>query len=386
MRSTCIRSIWIVAALWLTVTTPALAALYRVSSITFLDEQNDRRIYAFVAGDGRLRLNVFNGSTWNWIDHGLPPGATQIYQPQAVTYVDSAGHRRIYVFAVTGQGQLWLRFWNGFEWKWVSQGGPPIAATSTSAITYIDPAGNRRIYLFGISQGHLVTNYWNGSAWQWADQGTPPGANLSGSVTDTITYLDEGARRIDVVFQGFFNGTGMLFTNSWNGSSWSWMFHGGTTVGKNSTVTYSEAGSRRIAAFVQRGEFLYARIWNGSSWDWVSLGRPTQAPGEIDSIFYSLDAIAFTDSNFNQRMQVFGSFGGEVSSRIWNGTAWLPWTNHGLPPNTTGLADLSALSYTDSRTGTPRIHLFAPCGATWSHLCMHYFNGASWQWFDQGAP
>src|SRR5262245_18357789 len=84
----------------------ALSVEGQASAITFSDG-NARWIYAFIKGDdGRLKLNRFNGTSWSWMDHGLPEGATSIRNPTAVTYVDAAGNRRIYVFAFTNTFRL----------------------------------------------------------------------------------------------------------------------------------------------------------------------------------------------------------------------------------------------------------------------------------------
>jgi hypothetical protein len=389
MRSTYIRSIWIVAALCLAATSSVFAATGRVSAITYLDEQNHRRIFAFTTGDdGRLLLNHFNGTGWNWTDHGLPPGATEIHNPKAITYIDSAGNRRIYVFALTNESKLALRFWNGATWQWVYQGGPNLSMNSISAVTYVDPAGNRRIYLFGISSGfgvssgRLFTNFWNGSYWQWADNGAPNGTSPAG--TEAVTYLDdEGERRIDVFCFGYVNGSYQLFSNSWNGSSWNWVSHGGSHLGGySSTVTFTDAsGVGRVYDFVDRDDSLYTHFWSGSYWSWLNLSRPPLTQGMI---VRGVAAIAYTDSSSIRRMQAFMLFDGNLFSRTWNGSVWAAWMSHGLPAGSSAVNNITALTYFDSRAGVQHIHLFTNCAE--SHLCVRYFNGSSWQWLDNGAP
>jgi hypothetical protein len=69
-----------------------------------------------VAQDGRLVERWFNRqSAWEWISHGLPPGAKVASPPAA-----SKGT----VFLVGDTGELFERFWDG-KWQWRAHGSPP---------------------------------------------------------------------------------------------------------------------------------------------------------------------------------------------------------------------------------------------------------------------
>jgi hypothetical protein len=379
----------LLAILCLGVAAPAFAFFSgNISAVTYLDEQNDRRIRVFAISDGHLVENRFNGTTWTWIDHGLPPspGNETARSVATVSYVDNAGNRRIYVFVVTSNNRLVLRFFNGFIWQWADQGGPQVDMGGLySAITYVDPTGNRRIYFFGSGYGgKLVINYWNGAAWKWADNGTPPGAGPTPLFnTNAITYVDaQGNRRIDVFCSG--QTTHQLFSNSWNGSSWDWDNHGGTDIGEARAVTFTdESGDRRIHVFADKDQdTLRVHSWYGNGWVWVNLAKP---PGNPNAGIFSLDAIAYTDIGGNRRMQVFADFEGMVFSRIWDGSTWQVWINHGMPAGSNDIHDPAALTYFESSIGVRHIHLFAHC-ADGEHLCDHFYNGANWQWLHFGAP
>jgi hypothetical protein len=352
------------------------------SAITYQDEQNNRHIWLFTSTAFTLVSNHYDGTKWTWTDHGNPArDSAEIGNPQAITYVDNAGNRRIYVFATTTNRRLKLLYFNGFQWQWVDQGGPDIDPTSTSAITYVDPTGNRRIYLFGTgtSNSHLVTNYWNGSSWLWADNGHAPGA--FGCSSDTITYEDDqGARKIDVFCSGVVDNTHhQLLVNSWNGSSWSWLNHGGEGVGTPHALTFTEStGSRRIHVVADLADTptLHSRI--DGSWYWITLGKPV--PGT--TLLTGLDAIAYTDVAANRRMQVFAQFGNQMWSRTWDGAGWQGWLSHGAPAGTNPSFPV-ALTYWDSRASTQRTHLFVVCS---QRLCDLVNDGGTWQWQDLGQP
>jgi hypothetical protein len=373
---------WLLSAVWLAVAVPAFAVQSAASAITYVDADGDRRIFAFVRGDsGHLVLNHFNGTSWTWIDHGLPAGATSISGPQAITYVDSAGNRRIYVFAKNSSNKLVLRYFNGFQWQWVDQGGPALLGLTLSVITYIDPSGNRRIYAFAVEddQYHLVVNYWNGATWQWGDNGLPAGGKIT--TTDAITYIDDnGQRRIDVFCRGGVSTSFPLYVNSWNGSSWQWTNHGGSNIGSVSAVSYVDtSGARQIWAFAKREGGLFANVWNGFSWLWTHLGVPA---GEGDSILYNISAIAYTDNANTRHLSAFMEFSGALFVKAWNGVTW-SWSNLGLPAGKTSIQAPTTLSYINTRGGTQRIHVFA-IGSD-GHLVMNYWNGSTWQWSDQGT-
>jgi hypothetical protein len=105
-----------------------------------------------------------------------------------ITYF--AGKRRIYAFCREALYQVppplqhvYLRYWDGTEWKWADLGKPPgLDSTDSSipeAITY-RKAGTQRIACFVVGEdGHLYRNSWNGTQWKWVDQGHPAGTALA---------------------------------------------------------------------------------------------------------------------------------------------------------------------------------------------------------------
>jgi hypothetical protein len=73
-------------------------------------------------------------------------------------------------------GRLYVNYWNGSQWQWANQSNPPstIVVSTPGVITYREGAQAQRIYAFVLgANNHLDVNYWNGSQWNWADQGAP---------------------------------------------------------------------------------------------------------------------------------------------------------------------------------------------------------------------
>ena len=106
---------------------PMLAEAAGSSTVTFRGTDNRDWIYYFARGNNdHLVVNYWDGSVWHWADQGLPPGATSISHPSAITYKDTAGQQRIYVFAYSDIGSernLVVNYWDGSQWKWENHGG-----------------------------------------------------------------------------------------------------------------------------------------------------------------------------------------------------------------------------------------------------------------------
>ncbi len=150
----------------------------RPAAITYLDGAGNQQIYVFATGNnGHLFIRYWDGFNWNWTDEGLPAGATSVTNPTAITYLDAAGNQRIYAFVQGDNGHLLVHYWDGFNWYWADEGPAPGATqlNNPSAITYVDGAGNQQIYAFVRvrvgSARHLAVHYWDGFNWYWADLG-----------------------------------------------------------------------------------------------------------------------------------------------------------------------------------------------------------------------
>src|SRR5262249_6031074 len=99
------------------------------AAITYLDAAGNQQIYVFARAfngpsNGHLVACYWNGFSWNWSDLGIPGIGNEVFHPAAITYVDSAGNQQIYVFVQTNSGRLYVDYWNGSTWNWANLGGP----------------------------------------------------------------------------------------------------------------------------------------------------------------------------------------------------------------------------------------------------------------------
>ncbi|MEO8019578.1 MAG: hypothetical protein ABI769_17340 [Pseudomonadota bacterium] len=376
---------------------PAQAVKGRPSAITFDDAGSGRKIYAFVKGDnGHLVSKEFAGSGWTWTDHGLPEGVGSISNPKAVTYLDSSGNRRIYVFVVDSTGHLAIRFYKGpsYGWQWSKQGGPWISGQSLSATTYVDDAGILHLYAFAFSTNSggavpfkLVKHYWNGSAWGWSDMGNYASLPYNnGSFTETTTYIgNDGRRRLDVFCVA--GDDQALLRHSLVEQSWSMSNLGSLVDLTNaSSVNFvNSAGYRTVNTFVRNND--YETIWNRAGGGWTEIGKPA-------SVSYSqqglISATAYQSIAGYPHVLVFVEWEKHLYLRVWVNNSWQPWANLGRPSSsstsaTDGVKNTTAITYLDSDSALQHTRVFMT-GAQNDHLYVNFLNGLGWQWSDLGNP
>jgi hypothetical protein len=100
-----------------------------ISATTHVDGSGFPNINLFVERDNRLyRRQKVNTSWQPWVDLGVPSsaGTGGVEYPSAVTYVDSDGEPRHWVFMTGGPtNALYVMFFNGTSWNWFIRGNPP---------------------------------------------------------------------------------------------------------------------------------------------------------------------------------------------------------------------------------------------------------------------
>jgi hypothetical protein len=148
------------------------------SAITYLDQAGRREIYVpTTSSNGHLIVDYLDGvHGWQWADLGRPAGTTEVAGPSSIAYADSTGREEIYAFVQGDNGHLFVdRAISGSGWQWFDQGLPSGATGvyNASAISYVNTSGKQSIYAFADKNGgDLVVNWFDGSRWQWADLGT----------------------------------------------------------------------------------------------------------------------------------------------------------------------------------------------------------------------
>jgi hypothetical protein len=201
-----------------------------LSAITYVDGAGNQRLYAFamtkIGSQNYLVSNYWNGSAWQWVTHGSVFGPES--RTVSITYPDVAGNRHIDVFLQGGTNSgLYSFSWNGSDWNWINHGHDdvwPLSATTylhghddvwpLSATTYLDDQGQRRVYLFVKEGNTLAVRYTGGAAWNWRYLET---TSLPLNDVSAVPFVDTlGLRRMMVFIQL----GGSLFASSWNGLFW----------------------------------------------------------------------------------------------------------------------------------------------------------------------
>jgi hypothetical protein len=400
---------WTMSLLILWGALPQVAQAGGVSAITYVDAAGKRRIFAFAQGSNyQLVANYWvEGAAWQKADFGLPPGSTYLEKPNAITYIDAAGKRRIYVFAFAEYGlfgptHLVVKYYvEGVGWQWSDQGWsgeihPGRIAYPPKAVTYVDSEGKRRIYVFAQGYYHLMVNYYiEGVGWKWADLGAPADAS-SVRPMDAISYVDgDGDRRIYVFCGVWYSSTQteVLFLKYWNGQSWNWHYAGVANDDPQdvAAITYVDDNQhRRIYAFTDLFGNLWAYYWIQSvGWQWGDLGAPGGGSGRPQT------AITYVDSDGTRRIHVFAhkSSGGHLYRQRWTGSSW-EWADHGDPP-VGNLRNIDAVTYVDDK-GNRHIYVFCESlDAAGRHLAVNYWVSGTtltstsspvggWKWVNLG--
>ena len=308
--------------------------LWSPEAITYLDNSGKQRIYVFVpTGQGRLKLRYFNGYQWQWVDQGstrVSPNSTS-----AITYVDPDGNRRIYLFGANpDNNHLVTNYWNGSSWLWADNGSPPGASSAglnAEAITYVDGQGARRIDVFcgcGISDvgRQLLINGWSGSSWSWFNHG---GTQISEPHALTFTE-SSGDRRIHVFVGGAGNNPQV---HSRIEGNWYWINLGkpvanALTINGLDAIAYVDfMGNHRMQVFYLFEDVIWSRSWNGSSWaNWMNHGLPAGSSSVSNPV-----ALTYYDSRTNsQRTHLFVRCWTGICDHVFNGSTW-QWQDLGKP-------------------------------------------------------
>ena len=267
----------------------------------------------------RIYANRWNGSSWTGagaIDAG--PG-NDAYEPRVAF---SGTGKAIAVFSQWNgtDYRVYANRWNGSSWTGavLIDAGPGHNAYSPWVAG--DGTG-KAVVVFNQEAGgyyRVYANRWNGSSWSGAvliDAG--PGKDAY----EPRVAFDGSGNAIAVFIQSD-GTTPRVYTNRWNGSSWT----GAVTIdagpGKQSYEAQIalDGTGKALAVFVQSGGThtrVYANRWNGSSWT----GAVTIDTGPGNDAYEP--QIAFAGSS--EAMAVFRQKDG-VNWRIyvnrWNGSSW----------------------------------------------------------------
>ena len=133
-------------------------------------------------------------------------------------------------------------------------------------------------------------------------------------------------------------------------------------------------------AFVRRNDgHLYTRFWTGATWQWGDQGPP----GGV-TVATRPNVIASVQVYGGQREMLHAFVGGNdghLYVNYWDGAQW-NWNDQGTPANAT-VGTAPAVT-TFRHEGTDRMYVFV--GGNNGHLYVNYWDGAQWNWRHQGTP
>jgi hypothetical protein len=327
-----------------------------------------------------------------------PPANALSGWASATAFNVTASDGEIHVFAHSSLAGLYDNHWDGRQWTLEGRGSPTPggAIGDPAAIHWYDEV---RAFVRG-SDGALYDAHRTGCCalntpalqWSWEPLGPPPNATIAvASAPAVIGY--EGAFSANTLHAEmlvFVRGAnGHLYVDSWQGglgnTKWTWADLGmppGTTVASAAGATfyaiYGQGGTTRIYAFVQGANgHLYVEYWDGAQWNWADQGTPAQA-----SVVGRPAVIVSPFHGFARLYAFVRGSDGHLYVNFWDGAQW-NWADQGVPPSTTVGGDPGVVGY--SGVYGPE-GLYAFVRGSNGHLDVDYWNGARWTWADQAVP
>jgi len=151
------------------------------------------------------------------------------------------------------------------------------------------------------------------------------------------------------------------------------------------------------AGGVEDGQ-LYVNYWNGVQWTWSDLGMPLIEGNGIGTPVVTPGVITFEVPGFStfepsiRWIYAFTTadnltFGNDANLYVatWNSHDGIwQWIVQGTNPNAASIAGSPTGVITFQEGGIQKIYAFV-VGQD-AHLYVNYWDGAQWQWADQGMP
>lgn len=220
----------------------------------------------------------------------------------------SWGPNRVDCFIIGNDGQMYHTYsdnassGDGRDFSpWIEEPGAPPDGFDLSAGIGVTAWGVGRLDIMAITrEGDVVHRYWDGGAWRpadWEFLAFPGNVGVS-----EIGCSSWGVNRIDCFARG---NNRHIYQVRWDGFSWGTIDMGPLptgTYGDNSSLGVAAAGYAPNALFVVIIAIdgnVWQRKWNGSGWSaWANGGKPggdnLQTVSCLAGVIYLLDCV-FTD-------------------------------------------------------------------------------------------
>jgi hypothetical protein len=264
-----------------------------------------------------------------WHDQSLPDGPDSGFQYGigAVTVQDQpASAERPFAFLATDNGHLWGNRWNGANWIWEDHGTPGTTAIQQGAglITVMDDANAmQRPYAFVIGHdGNLWVRYYTGKQWKWENHGNPgQGFMIQSAVGSVYLDYDSGGPYAFLLTQDANGVTNAVWSRGWNGSNWNWNNQTSNlpiSNFKSAAILSGPVTSLGIACIAAWAD---GKVWalttaSNAPWNWVDCGAPTSG------VRFLLGGFCATDDIKGRELVVLDSqgciqYGSPISPKEW---------------------------------------------------------------------
>lgn len=196
-----------------------------------------------------------------------------------------------------------------------------------------------------------------------------------------IATLEDGVRKIYNFLpgnDGYDNN--ILYVDYWDGTQWLSADQGLRSASpirsyRPTVIAYQEGGVQKIYVFVCRDDnHVWVHWWDGARWQWADQGTPgPQLEGTL-----TLAAISYEEGGIRKIYVFAAGADNHLYVNWWNGAQW-QWADQGSP-GTPIVAGPAVVTYSEG--GRQRIYAFVH-GAN-NHVYVNYWDGDRWQWADQG--
>lgn len=341
---------------------------------------------------GRLVARRWGGTSWNWVDHGLPPKTSLACAPAVVAWRSGSSLTgsllQISVMACGADGTLVERRFNGYSWVWVRHEAPKGAAVKSpgAVVQWKDGGGlNRLSFFFVGTDGNLHERFLNGSSWGWTNHATRVSSFQQDEAPAVVTW-EPGRSPLSVFLR---DDIGDLTERRLTGGNWEWkhypLFVGAweLSLPLNSASAAlawrPPSASVRLQVFAVGADDHLLEFWG----DDKSLELKDHGLSPSPTPWLGFAAAAWGSGSMSIRMSLFGrDTDGSLINRWFDGATW-HWSDHGKPASTS-LGKAAPTIITWKAGAVTRLNLFA-VGLDGS-LVEYWWNGQQWSWTEHKFP
>src|SRR5438067_11163530 len=107
----------------------------------------------------------------------------------------------------------------------------------------------------------------------------------------------------------------------------------------------------------------------------------------MPGIFVNVSVITFQEAGLQKIFAFTLGLDTHLYVNYWDGAQW-QWADQGSPSGIRKLNSVEAITFQDPESQQQMIYVFvvAEDSQSQGHLYVNYWDGAQWQWADQGSP